>query len=131
MVYWITGRAGAGKTYTAVQIMHQLLESDGDPVLLDGDHVRKYFKFGFDTASRKENVLHTARIAALLEDLGFTPIVALISPTKEMRQEARKLFKRSKLIYVPGGSVWEGVTYEEPDKEEMFRPVVMEGIYAV
>ena len=63
--------------------------------------------------------MRIACFSALLEAQGYTVIIALVSPKKAWRQEARAIFKESKLIYVPGGTLWKGTTYEEPDEEEL------------
>lgn len=115
MVIWITGKAGAGKTV----VSQKLSRSVQDAVLLDGDKMREHFAADFTDDGRKENIMRLAHFAAILEDQGFTPIVACVSPKREWREEARKLFKESILIYLSGGTLWEGTTYEEPDAEEM------------
>jgi len=54
-------------------------------------------------------------------------IVELFAPTKDLRMTARRMWSCSQLIYLPGGTLWEGTTYEEPEKEElveMFRGAV-------
>jgi len=60
-----------------------------------------------------------AKIAALLEEQKFIPIVALISPKKKWRNEARELFTTSFLIYVAGGTLWKDTSYEEPANGEL------------
>ena len=120
MIYWITGKSGAGKTTLAKKMMaHWACGLAGPCVLLDGDHLREHFPSGFSPEERESLIMTTARIAALLEDQGFTVIVAKISGRKKWRQEARKLFKKSKLIYVPGGTTWPDNPYEVPDREEL------------
>ena len=116
MVIWITGKAGAGKTSYARYLLYRYGYKS---VLLDGDNLRKYFPTGFSDEEREKLNMTTARIAALLEEQGFIPIVAKISGRKKWRQEARKLFKKSKLIYMEGGTVWDDNPYEEPDAEEL------------
>jgi adenylylsulfate kinase len=119
MVYWITGRKGAGKTPTAYKLATELLQHGGRVVLFDGDDVRRHFPAGFTDRERRQHIMRIARFSALLEQQGFTVIVALVSPRKAWRQEARALFEESELIYVPGGTLWPGTTYEEPDEEEL------------
>jgi len=118
MVYWITGRAKSGKTTLA----KSLIEANKfkSIVLLDGDEVREHFPgTGYSDEERYEHIMRIARFAAILEKQGFLVIIALVSPRKAWRQEARKLFRESKLIYLPGGHLWEGTVYEEPDEEEL------------
>lgn len=120
MIYWITGRAGAGKTTKAVALREDLYaQGCRDIVILDGDVVRVFFPTGFTDNEREAHIMHTAKVAALLESQGFTVIIALVSPRKHWRVAARKLFARSALIYMPGGTLWPGTEYEEPDEEEL------------
>jgi len=119
MVIWITGRASSGKT-TYANRLKKLIENTNKKILiLDGDDVRKYFKSGFTDQDREEHILRIASFAAIAEKQGFIVIVALISPKKEWRVKARKLFDRSILVYMPGGYLWNNTEYEEPDREEI------------
>jgi hypothetical protein len=120
MVYWITGKAKAGKTTFAKVLASHVRQK---PVILDGDDVRLFFKCGFSDNERYEHIMRIARIGALLEKQSFIIIVALVSPKKVWRQEARSLFRTSKLIFIPGGELWPGTEYEEPDSDE--NPIVV------
>lgn len=120
MVYWITGRKNAGKTTEAKRIQQKFWDNDHHWVpIIDGDDFRdNVIDLGYKEYGRYLNIMLMARIAALLERQGGTVIVACVSPRKEWRDKARELFRRSELIYVPGGELWPGTTYEEPDEEE-------------
>lgn len=120
MVYWITGKSSSGKTVYAYRLKKHL-ESVGHSVfLLDSDEVRDYnLKNEYTDEARELHIMNVARFAALAERQGFIVIVAIISPKKEWRMKARKLFRESMLIYMPGGFLWKGTEYEEPDHEEM------------
>lgn len=115
MVIWITGKANSGKTTMA----QRLAKTVARPVILDGDEMRKIFPVGFELKDREDNIIRLAKFAALLERQGFTPLVACISPTKELRRKARRLFESSCLIYMPGGMLWANTEYEEPDSDEL------------
>lgn len=122
MVYWITGRASAGKTVYAHRLKKHLEAKDVKVLVLDGDEVRQYFPSkheAFSDEDREENIMRIARFAAIAEKQGITVIVAVISPKKEWRMKARKMFNESMVIYMPGGKLWEGTDYEDPDHEEM------------
>ena len=108
---------GETKITPTIQKIHETTAA----ILLDGDELRKHLfpDSGYSQEDRERNTMFTARIAALLEEQGFIPIVAKISGRKKWRQEARKLFKSSKLVYVEGGTVWDDNPYEEPDAEEL------------
>jgi len=121
MVYWITGKAHSGKTTFAYSLRDQLRTKGLSTVILDGDEIRE--AIGNQDYSNRGRWLHIERIAKLaqvFERQGVTPIIALVSPYKRWRQKARELFESSKLIYLPGGTLWEGTEYEEPDKEELY-----------
>lgn len=119
MVIWITGKAKAGKT-TMAEALQKVMPGS---LILDGDAVRQQFPTTFDDAGRRENILRIAKMAGIAEKQGIPVIVACVSPKKEWREEARKLFRQSILIYVPGGTLWPGTTYEEPDSFEL-RPKI-------
>lgn len=125
MVLWITGKGRAGKSQTAKKLLSIIPNS----VAIDAGVFRRYFKADFTDNGRREHIVRMAKVAAILERQGFVPIVTCVSPTKEMRQEARSMFKDSVLIHVPGGVLWEGTTYEEPDLEEI--KGIVEGDYGL
>lgn len=120
MIYWLTGKSGAGKTVYAKRLKRQL-EGLGAKVLhLDGDDVRDLaFNDDYSDEAREKHIMSVARFAAIAERQGFIVVISLLSPRKEWRMKARKLFEKSMLIYMPGGFLWEGTVYEEPDHEEM------------
>jgi len=120
MIYWITGRSSSGKTVYAKRLKREF-ESLGTHVLfLDGDEVRDLTSDNnYDDEAREKHIMSIAKFAAIAERQGFIVIIALISPKKEWRMKARKLFNKSMLIYMPGGFLWEGTDYEDPDHEEM------------
>lgn len=120
MIYWITGKSSAGKTVYAKRLKRQFEQLDAKVLLLDGDIVRDQFKNNeYDDESRLKHIMNVAKFAAIAESQGFIVIISLVSPKKEWRMKARKLFDKSMLIYMPGGFLWEGTEYEEPDHEEM------------
>ncbi len=120
MVYWLTGRSSSGKTVYAKRLRRQLQELGANVVLLDGDEVRDQFSNeGYKDEDRESHIMMVANFASILEKQGFVVIIALLSPKKEWRMKARKLFEKSMLIYLPGGFLWKDTVYEEPDHEEM------------
>lgn len=120
MVYWITGKSSSGKTVYAKRLKKQFEGLNGKVLLLDGDEVRGRFADDeYTDEGRLEHIMKIAGFASIAEKQDFIVIIALISPKKEWRMKARKLFEKSMLIYMPGGHLWEGTEYEEPDHEEM------------
>lgn len=120
MVIWITGKSSSGKTVYSKRL-RRLFEGFGEKVLLlDSDNVRDQFENqNYEDSDREKHIMNVANYAAIAEKQGFLVIVAIISPKKEWRMKARKLFDKSMLIYMPDGKLWEGTEYEEPDHEEM------------
>lgn len=125
MVIWITGKSSSGKTVYGKRLKRLLESLNAKVLFLDSDIVREQFNDDIrsntevNDNNREENIMRIANYAALAEQQGFIVIVAIISPKKEWRMKARKKFDKSMLIYMPGGTLWEGTTYEEPDHEEM------------
>ena len=119
MIYWITGKRNAGKTVYAERLAKELREKGHQVAVFDGDAVRDKFPTGFSDAQRHDHIIRIARFAAVLEEQGIIVIIALVSPNRKWREEARALFRESILVYIPGGDLWEGTTYEEPNKEEL------------
>lgn len=120
MVYWITGKSSSGKTVYSKRLKRQLEELGGKVLLLDGDVVRDQFNDKeYTDEGRLEHIMKIASFASIAEKQGFIVIIALLSPKKEWRMKARKLFDKSMIIFMPGGQLWEGTEYEEPDHEEM------------
>jgi len=93
-VLWLTGLSGAGKS-TIAQALHLRLQSQGHTVVvLDGDDLRQGLNkdLGFSPADRKENVRRVAEVARLMANAGLLVVVALISPFRIDRDQARALF---------------------------------------
>jgi hypothetical protein len=120
MVIWITGRPGSGKT-TMGRILRQWIGEKA--ILLDGDELRLATGYkDFSREGRDRWVMMVAGTAQVLEREGKSPIVCLVSPYSRTRQEARKNFRESFLIYMKADGdeekMWPGSTYEEPVSKE-------------
>ncbi len=99
---WLTGLPSAGKTTIAHRLADRLRER-GIPVeLLDGDEVRKGLSadLGFDRNARETHARRVAYVARVLVRHGVVPIVALISPYRSSRAEARATIGRFAEVYV-------------------------------
>lgn len=122
MLYLITGRAGAGKTTRAIEIADSwwFRYSGQRCVIIDGDDVRLLWNDGdYSDVGREKHAVRMTRIAVLVEKQGLTPIIAAVTPTRRIRDLIRSYFEESKLIYMEGGKLWPGTTYEEPTEEEI------------
>jgi adenylylsulfate kinase len=99
---WFTGLSGAGKS-TLAELVAARLRAMGRAVeVLDGDAVRQHFSrgLGFSREDRVENVRRVAYVAGLLVRHGVVVLVALISPYRDARAQARALVGDFLEVYV-------------------------------
>jgi adenylylsulfate kinase len=92
-VLWLTGLPGSGKT-TLSYILKDHLSAKGLPVeVLDGDEVRKNLSpnLGFTKEDREIHAKRVAYVSQLLARNGVNVIVALISPYRSFRDNAREM----------------------------------------
>lgn len=103
-VIWFTGLPGSGKTTVALALEKHLLKQICLAMTLDGDALRQSLcrDLGFSKADRNENVRRAAEIAKLLADAGIICMMALISPFRKAREQAKMTIgaKRFFEIYV-------------------------------
>jgi adenylyl-sulfate kinase len=101
-VIWLTGLSGAGKTTIARALDARLHAMGRLCAVLDGDVVRTGLNrgLGFSEEDRHENIRRIAEVARILMDTGVIAIVAVISPGKAMRQNARGIVGPSDFIEV-------------------------------
>lgn len=103
-VVWFTGLSGSGKSTLALALERHLLKQGCLAVILDGDDMRRGLcrDLGFSEADRNENVRRVAETAAILADGGLLCMVALISPFRKARKQAKRVIgaRRFFEIYV-------------------------------
>ena len=115
MVVLVCGKAGAGKTTYANRLAQELIEAGFNVRLLDGDEQRQVVNnLDFTEAGRHRHLMAMAKSAAEAERLGYVAIVAAIAPRIHWRKKMRSMWRESLLVYLPGGSLWEGTEFEEP-----------------
>ena len=86
MIINLTGQAGAGKTSIAKQLCILIPKS----INIDGDELRDVFKNkDYSEQGRRNNITNAYNIALFLEAKGFVPIISLISPYKDLRDELK------------------------------------------
>lgn len=89
---WLTGLPSAGKT-TIGRILFERLKARGFRAeFLDGDEVRRGLSsdLGYDRRSREAHARRVAYVAKVLVRQEVVPVVALISPYRSSRAEARR-----------------------------------------
>lgn len=88
---WFTGLPAAGKTTLAQASQVALSQRGIASVVLDGDALRAGLcrDLGFSPADRAEQMRRVAEMAALLNNQGVWVLVALVSPTRAGREQAR------------------------------------------
>jgi len=93
IVIWITGLSGSGKTTIAQDLEIELHKQGYLTKLLDGDNVRTGINnnLNFSEEDRKENIRRIAEVSKLFMMGGVILINCFISPTKEIRDQAREI----------------------------------------
>lgn len=123
MVILITGKSGAGKTHYAKTLTQELQINGVDVVMIDADEYRKERGTtkpeDFSDAGRTKNLIGAAKLAAEFEREGKTVVMAFIAPRRIWRATMRQYWQESRVVYIPGGDLWEGTTYEEPTDDEL------------
>lgn len=99
---WLTGLPGAGKTTIAQRVADRLRAEGRAVEVLDGDVVRQHISrdLGFSREDRMENIRRVAYVAELLVRHGVTVLVALVSPYRQARQQARERISDFLEVYV-------------------------------
>ena len=96
MIVNLTGQAGAGKSTIARELEKLLYRS----VVIDGDELREIFvNKDYSEEGRRKNITNAYNIARFLEAKGFTPILALISPYEDLREDLKSI-SNVKEIYI-------------------------------
>ena len=120
MVYLITGKKDAGKTTYAKRLVQELVASGTQAAVLDGDEFRQETSNDdFTDEGRQRNLIGAAKVAAELEAQGNFVAVAFVAPRKAWREAMRLYWRESRVIYLPGGTLWPNTIYEVPDDEEL------------
>lgn len=99
---WLTGLPAAGKTTLSRELVVELQRRGRRSRMLDGDEIRAELSpdLGFSRADRELHIRRVAFIAKVLSEDGGVPVVALISPYRSARAEARAAIGRFVEVYV-------------------------------
>ena len=99
---WFTGLSGSGKSTLANLLEQQLYSTGKHTYILDGDNIRHGLNkdLGFSDSDRIENIRRIAEVAKLMTDSGLIVLVSFISPFKNEREMARRLFDDNEFIEI-------------------------------
>ena len=101
-VLWFTGLSGSGKSTLAIAMERKLFDQGYSVVVLDGDNIRTGINnnLSFSPEDRIENIRRIAEVAKLFLANGIICIVSFISPTRDMRDNARHIIGISDFVEV-------------------------------
>ncbi len=101
-VIWMCGLSGAGKSTIAFELERMLFDRGYIAQVLDGDYLRSGLNkdLGFSDKDRTENLRRIAELSKLLVTAGIISINAFISPTFEIRNQAREIIGSQDFIEV-------------------------------
>lgn len=116
----MTGLSGSGKTTIAVALEKFLAEEGILTQVLDGDNIRAGINnnLGFSEEDRKENIRRIAEVSKLFVDCGIVTINCFVSPTKDIRQQAKEILGNDMV------EVFVNTPFEECEKRDV------KGLYA-
>lgn len=92
-VLWLTGLSGSGKSTIAQHLERKLYNEGYFAQVIDGDNIRSGLNnnLGFSLEDRKENIRRIAEVAKLYLNSGIITLNSFVSPTREIRNYAKKI----------------------------------------
>jgi bifunctional enzyme CysN/CysC len=101
-VVWLTGLSGSGKSTIANALAVELASRGLLFSIIDGDSLRQGLNrdLGFTNADRVENIRRAAEVAKMQVAAGLVTIVALVSPFRGDRDDAREIIGSTDFIEV-------------------------------
>jgi adenylylsulfate kinase len=90
---WMTGLSGSGKSTIAQGLERKLHENNILCIVLDGDNVRSGINknLSFSEEDRIENIRRIAEINKLFLSCGIITINSFVSPTNDVREQAKNI----------------------------------------
>jgi len=90
MIYWFTGQPASGKT-TIAKHLNSYLSNTERVIHIDGDDLRKIFNNkDYSETGRRRNIERAQDIARFMSEKGYSVVVSLVSPYKDMRDSFKK-----------------------------------------
>lgn len=102
LVVWLYGMSGSGKSTLAVALERHFHSRGNLSQVLDGDNIRHRLNrdLGFSLEDRRENIRRIAEVAKLFRELGVLTFASFITPTNELRAQAREIIGDDSLLEV-------------------------------
>ena len=97
---WLTGLSGSGKTTIAIELERKLFDMGYFVQILDGDNIRSGISnnLDFSNSDRFENIRRISEVSKLFVNSGIITINCFVSPTDEIRSEARKIIGKDNFV---------------------------------
>ena len=97
---WLTGLSGSGKTTIAIELEKKLFDMGYFVQILDGDNIRSGISnnLDFSSSDRFENIRRISEVSKLFVNSGIITINCFVSPTEEIRSEARKIIGKDNFV---------------------------------
>jgi adenylylsulfate kinase len=92
-VFWLTGLSGSGKSTIAEKVERMLFTEGYMVQIIDGDNIRSGIcnNLGFSLEDRTENIRRIAEVSKLFLNCGIICINSFVSPTIEIRENAKSI----------------------------------------
>ena len=92
MIYWLYGQPGSGKTTLGNALREKLSNDFTDIIRIDGDEMRNIFQNkDYSEQGRRNNLRKVNTLARFLYQKGFTVIISVVAPYKDVRDEIKDL----------------------------------------
>ncbi len=99
---WFTGLSGAGKTTIANEVAKRIREKKISVVVFDGNIVRKTLSadLGYSKEDRDKHITRVSQACELVTQNNVLNIACVISPTRQIRKNAREIIKFFIEVYI-------------------------------
>lgn len=92
-IVWLTGQPGSGKTVLGQMLVQYYEKQKRKVVFIDGDDLReKTGNFDYTPDGRNKNITNAQMLARYLYKSGYTIVVSLVAPYRDLREEFKKEF---------------------------------------
>ena len=102
MTVLLVGLTGSGKSRIAYELERRLWDEGRLVTVLYGQNMRQGLNrdLGFTADDRSENLRRSAEVAKLMNDAGFITIAAFVAPHESVREKAKLLIGRARVLEV-------------------------------